>query len=121
MEAMRTARRRLRRLKRQLQMVNDSIDRLIIRYSGRIISLPTRRVGNLLLFPGPELGEEGLDVRGFAYDRGDGTSRPYFVRTALAMRSVLGSSRRRSLPVAGLSWALTRSSLTISPSWCRPG
>ena len=71
MEAMRTARRRLRRLKRQLQMGNDSIDRLIIRYSGRIISLPTRRVGNLLLFPCPELGEQGLDVRGPAHDRVD--------------------------------------------------
>jgi hypothetical protein len=34
--------------------------------------LPTRRVGDLLLFPGPELGEQGLDVRGLAHDRGDG-------------------------------------------------
>jgi len=51
---------------------NDSIDCLIIRYSGRSMYLPTRRVGDLLLFPGPELGEQGLDVRGLAHDRGDG-------------------------------------------------
>ena len=56
--------------------------------------LPTRRVGDLLLFPCPEFSEQGLDVRGLAHDRGDGPGRPYFVRTALAMRSVLGSSRR---------------------------
>ena len=29
------------------------------------------RVGDLLLFPGPELGEEGLDVRGSAHDDED--------------------------------------------------
>ena len=34
------------------------------------------RVGDLLLFPGPELGEQGLDVRGLAHDHGPG--RPFF-------------------------------------------
>ena len=34
------------------------------------------RVGDLVLFPGPELGEQGLDVRGLAHDRGDGPGGP---------------------------------------------
>jgi hypothetical protein len=58
------------------------------------------RVGDLLLFPCPEFSEQGLDVRGLAHDRGDGSSRPYFVRTALAMRSVFRSNILIAFPAA---------------------
>jgi hypothetical protein len=35
------------------------------------------RIGDLLLFPGPELGEQGLDVSGLAHDDEDGPGWPF--------------------------------------------
>ena len=58
---------RLRRHERQLQMVNNPIDRLIIRYNGRIMSLPTRSASSFVLAltrlwtrPGPTLYPDSL-------------------------------------------------------------
>ena len=71
-------------------MVNNPIDRLMIRYSGRIMFLPTRLIGDLLLFPCPELGERGLDVRGPAHDRVDDHGPALFCPDGLGDEERLG-------------------------------
>jgi hypothetical protein len=48
-------------------------------------------VGDLLLFSGTELGEQGLDVRGLAHDDEDGPGRPFFYE------SILRAERQRLL------------------------
>jgi hypothetical protein len=40
-------------------------------------------VGDLLLFSGTELGEQGLDVRGSAQNDEDGPGRPFFYESIL--------------------------------------